>query len=295
MKSIIKKILNPINLYKAYCLSKSKKYTKANNDLELLLYSKIISTDMLHYGYFEDVNIDVESISIKDIELAQMKYIDLIINQIKNFEKPVLDVGAGMGGLSNALFKKKFNVHALTPDINQKKYIEFKYPHIKLYNMKFEDFSTKNKYGTVINSESLQYIKLDTAFKNINQILHDKGIWIITDYFRINSDGQNKSGHMYNDFINEVKNHDWKIIFEKDITLNSLPTIKYGKFFIDRFVRPSLEFGEEKLKLKSPEVNFFLKDLIKKIKIKFEKEITALDSNKFVKEKKYMLFVISKK
>jgi len=295
MKSLIKKILNPLNLYKAYRLAKSKKHNKANNDLELLLYSKIISTDMLHYGYFEDINIDVESISIKDLEIAQMNYIDLIIDQINDFKKPVLDVGAGMGGLSNALFEKKINIHALTPDINQKKYIESKYPKIKLYNMKFEDFTTTNKYGTVINSESLQYIKLDTAFKNVNEILDSEGIWIITDYFRINSKGLNKSGHMYSDFINEVKINGWKIIFEKDITLNSLPTIKYGKFFVDRFVKPSLEFGEQKLKFKFPELNFFLEDSIKKIKSKFEKELTALDSEKFLKEKKYMIFVISKK
>ena len=36
---------------------------------------------MLHYGYFEDVDVD-ETISIKDLENAQMKYVELIVEQI---------------------------------------------------------------------------------------------------------------------------------------------------------------------------------------------------------------------
>ena len=61
---------------------------------------------MLHYGYFEDPNIKPNSISLNDLENAQMKYVDLITEQIKSSEKLILDVGAGMGGLSKILNDK---------------------------------------------------------------------------------------------------------------------------------------------------------------------------------------------
>ena len=55
--------------------------------------------------------------------------------------------------------------------------------------MKFEDFSTNKQFATIINSESLQYIDLDTAFNCVSKLLSNNGKWIITDYFRINNNG----------------------------------------------------------------------------------------------------------
>ena len=128
MKSLLKKIINPIELIRAYRFSKNQsKHIKASEDLELMLYSKIIKNDMLHYGYFDDININSDSISIKDLENAQMRYVELIIEQILNKQKNVLDVGCGMGGLSKILKDNGIQVQSLTPDDNQKKHIEKKY------------------------------------------------------------------------------------------------------------------------------------------------------------------------
>ena len=66
-----------------------------------------------------------------------------------------------MGGLSKILLDKNLKIQALTPDNNQKKYIQSKYPNLILHHMKFEDFKSDKKFGTIINSESLQYIDLD--------------------------------------------------------------------------------------------------------------------------------------
>ena len=121
MKSLIKKIINPLELIRAYQFHKNESnHIKASKDLELMLYSKIITNDMLHYGYFEDVDVDPETISIKDLENAQMKYVELIVEQILDKKNNVLDVGCGMGGLSKILFDRGMKVHSLTPDDNQK-------------------------------------------------------------------------------------------------------------------------------------------------------------------------------
>ena len=79
MKLLIKKLINPIELIRAYKFhKKQKKHIKSSQDLELMLYSKIIKTDMLHYGYFDDINIEPDSISIRDLEIAQMNYVCLL-------------------------------------------------------------------------------------------------------------------------------------------------------------------------------------------------------------------------
>ena len=80
MISIIKKIINPIEILRAIWFHKNqKKHIKSSEDLELMLYSKIIRNDMLHYGYFDDIHIHPDTISIKDLENAQMKYVEIII------------------------------------------------------------------------------------------------------------------------------------------------------------------------------------------------------------------------
>ena len=56
MNSLIKKIINPIQLIKAYRFHKNqKKHVKSSQDLELKLYSKIIKTDMLHESFWSSV------------------------------------------------------------------------------------------------------------------------------------------------------------------------------------------------------------------------------------------------
>ena len=78
--NILTKILNPLELFRAYRFHKNqKKHIKSSEDQELMLYSNIISNDMLHYGYFEDVNIQDDDISLKDLEKSQMRYIEKII------------------------------------------------------------------------------------------------------------------------------------------------------------------------------------------------------------------------
>ena len=296
MKLLIKKLINPIELFKAYKFhKKQKKHIKSSKDLELMLYSKIIKTDMLHYGYFDDINIKSDSISIQDLEIAQMNYIDIIIEQIKNKNDNILDVGCGMGGLSKILFDNNLKVEALTPDNNQKEYIKSKYPNLILHHMKFESFKSKKKFGTIINSESLQYIDLDTAFRLTSNLLKEKGRWIITDYFRKNNEGINKSGHLHKNFVKKINENGWKIIYQKDMTLNALPTLKFAITFINRFLSPLALFVNEKIKYKQGWLFYLTKELRIKLSNKSKKELAALDPDKFIKEKKYMIYVLERK
>ena len=295
MKKLILPFLNPVKLFKAYQFKKKNPRNKrAAKDLELMLYSKILKNDMLHLGYFKDTNIAPEDISISQVEDAQMEYARQLINQIKEKELPVLDVGCGMGGLSKILLENKILVEALTPDINQKKHIGQKYPELECHHTKFEKFETDKLFGTIINSESLQYIKIDKAFDKVGRMLLPNGRWIISDYFRLKRDTVNKSGHMMADFQEHIKEHGWKIVYEQDLTPNILPSLRFIYMYIERFLNPLTLFASEKLKHKQPGLYYLTNDAREDVYKKIEKETAAIDPSMFADEKKYMLYVLEK-
>jgi len=293
MKNPILPFLNPVKLTQAYLYNrKSCKYNKSADDLELKLYSKIFRNDMIHYGYFDDIDITPEFISIGLFENAQRRYAEIIVEQIKDKKCCVLDVGCGMGGLSYYLLNSGFMVEALTPNKNQSKYIERMDHTLQCHNCKFESFSTDTKFGTVINSESLQYIPLDDAFERVERIITPDGRWIVTDCFQIKDHAQRKSVHALELFYQKAKEHSWNIIYERDITLNVLPTLKMVNVYVDRFLIPLSDYAEEKLKYKKAWLYYLTEQTRNSITGKLKKQVSLIDPEIFIAEKKYMLFVL---
>lgn len=287
--------LNPFKWLKAYQFQRENaNYDKSSYDLELYLYSKILKNDMLHYGYFEDANVAPEKISLYDLEAAQIEYSEQIIRQIKNEQSTILDVGCGMGGFANLMLSKGLQVEVLTPNKNQINHIQTKYPSLKNYHTKFEKLETEKTYGTIINSESLQYINLEDAFQKVNALLDEGGQWIITDYFRLNENGINKSGHLLSDFRKRLEGKGWKIVYEQDITPNVLPTLDFVNMYVQRFLLPVKHFAFEKLRFKSPKIFYMTEVFQGKINAKLKKELASIDTEQFRNEKGYFLLVLER-
>lgn len=261
--------------------------------MELKLYSEVLHNDMLHFGYFDDTEISPEYISLGQLENAQKRYAEIILEQITDKNSPVLDVGCGMGGLSNYLQKNSFIVEALTPNNNQVQYIQRVY-NLICHNCKFEDFNTDTKFGTVINSESLQYISIDQAFKKTESIILPHGKWIITDCFRTNEESCNRSGHVLIGFLNKIREHGWSVCYQRDITMHILPMLKIINMYVDRFLIPLSRYAEEKLRYKKAWLYYLTGNLRKVISEKSKKEICAIKPEIFLAEKKYMIFVLQK-
>ncbi|NNK81258.1 MAG: hypothetical protein HKO93_07155, partial [Flavobacteriales bacterium] len=68
-----------------------------------------------------------------------MRYAENIIEHLDHKEDLVLDVGCGMGGLSQLLSEKGFKVESLTPNKNQIEFINANHPHLTTYDCKYED------------------------------------------------------------------------------------------------------------------------------------------------------------
>jgi hypothetical protein len=224
-----------------------------------------------------------------------VKYAQNIIDEIKDAQHTVLDIGCGMGGLSSMILDKKIPVECLTPNKNQVDFIRATFPSLTCHPCKFEDLHTDKKYGTLINSESIQYISLDKAFEQADKLALPNARWIIVDYFRKNNDGINKSSHLLADFLKKIDNSHWQLVSQRDITANVLPTLRFANMYAERFLMPIKHFGYEKLRFKKPALYFMTTAMRAKIEQKITKEKASIDPVKFAAEKQYLFFVLERK
>ncbi|MBN1415892.1 MAG: class I SAM-dependent methyltransferase [Bacteroidales bacterium] len=291
----IKPFINPLEWIRAIRFHRrNAKIDKSAYDLELWLYSKILKNDMLHFGYFEDTSIQPDTMSFKQLEDAQVKYAKNIIGHIKDIRNPVLDVGCGMGGLAEMMHKRNLWVEMLTPNRDQIVYINKQHPHLKSHCCKFEKFESERKFGTIINSESLQYISLKDAFLKANEIILPGGRWIIVDFFRLKGDSINKTSHLLENFDQAIREFNWTIVYQQDITQNVLPTLAFAYMYVERFLLPLKHVGYEKLRYKKPWLYYLTREIRDYVDNKIIKESAAIDPSKFIQEKKYMFFVLEK-
>lgn len=294
---ILRKLINPKHVFKMVRMSRKRtKQSRASNDAQLKLYAKVLQGGFLHYGYFQDTSVSPESISLQDFFNAQKRYAEHLLKHLTSSQHPVLDVGCGLGGLMHMMKNQGHHVIGLTPDRYQIEYINKTYPDYKLIHGKMERIDVEayqEHFGTVINAESFQYIKLQKGLQIINSILKPGGRWIISDYFRINK-AHEKSGHMWEDFLQEIQKYDMRITNEQDITENIRPTLDFFHMWGNRFGLPLYEFLTEKLERKNAALNYLLEEVLNDTRSFIEDHIKLIEPDQFMRDKKYMILVIEK-
>lgn len=298
LKRLLARLFNPRHIFQMIRIARSKgQNLRSAGDAQLNLYSKILPADFLHYGYFDDPGQHPSTISLADIAEAQLRYARLILEKIEDKNDPVLDVGCGSGGLLHLLKQNGFKPVGLTPDSMQIDYIKRKYPDIDLIRSKYGRLDAENyvgQFGTVINSESLQYIKLDKAFAVTDKILKSGGKWIIVDYFRTVSDVE-KSGHRLEDFKALVDQYYYTLSYERDITAHILPTLAYVHYLGENLGLPLYEFLTGKLGRKHPALHYLIEDVDERARSMFNGYLDLVDPQKFSDSKKYFLLVLEKR
>jgi cyclopropane fatty-acyl-phospholipid synthase-like methyltransferase len=298
IRSALRKVIDPRHLWKVIQLQRGKKRReRAYDDPQLKLYSEILPGDFLHYGYFDDLKIQPQDISLNAIYQAQFRYAEMILEQVVDRDSPVLDVGCGMGGLIKLMLDKGLSPVALSPDRNQINYIKSKYAQVPVTASKFEDIPCEeheNRYGTIITSESLQYLNLDASLPLLEKLLKPGGRWIACDYFRIGQASE-RSGHRWDDFEKRILSAGWSFVHQQDITPNVLPTISYAYMWGNNIARPVLAFALEKLQTKHPGAHYVLEEAIDEINEKLDRNLEVVNPETFVANKRYMLLVMEKK
>lgn len=296
-KKILKKLFYPPNTWAIIkSIGRKKKKSTVQHNPQLQLYTELLPGDFLHYGYFDDPSIKPEAISLQNIYDAQLRYAELIVDLVENDSAPVLDAGCGMGGLLRLLSDRGLSPVGLTPDQYQIDYLQEKYPALPLVHAKFEDIPLpqyQEHFGTVIHSESLQYMSMEDALRVVDRILMPGGKWIVCDYFRT-GDAVEKSGFYWDVFQEALTKGGYKIVFQQDITENIRPTLAYVFMLGNKFGFPLLNFLEQKLAVKQPVLHQIFGENFDELKSGLEKNLKIVDPETFANSKMYKLLAMER-
>ena len=264
------------------------------HDIDLKLYAKVFENEFLHYGYFSPIPQDAEHISLYDIKQAMHAYAELITSRIET-GKVVLDVGCGTGGLSRLLRDKGVQATGLTPNISQYEYIKARHPHIPVIKSELEGLEAaeyRGKFDVVVNSESFQYIGIETGMRKIRDILKDDGTWLVVDYYRLREDARNKSGHLLSEFLDGLARNALKAEETLDITPNVLPTLGYAYLLATRIGLPLVDHAIDKFFLNHPLLCYVFGDSVKHYRGRVR--LDTLAPEVFARDKRYLLHCIRK-
>jgi 2-polyprenyl-3-methyl-5-hydroxy-6-metoxy-1,4-benzoquinol methylase len=182
-KAVLRRVVDPAHLLNAGKLQfrrRPQSSGRTRDDEQLKLFADLLPGDFLHYGYFDDPTRPPQDISFSALTRAQMRYAELVLEQIDAALAPapgatVLDVGCGMGGMCGLLLNRGMTPVALTPNDTQASYVRAKYPSVEVLHCKFEDMpaadaSQTHRFDAVITAESLQYLKLPRALPKLKQV-----------------------------------------------------------------------------------------------------------------------------
>lgn len=210
-----------------------------NMDLELWVCTELLKLKSLHYGYWSNG----ESLNLDNLRIAQARYTEELIGHIPKGVKTVLDVGCGIGDNARAMADKGYQVTALSPDKNHKKYFEHaNHSQIKFYNQKFEDLRVKEKFDLVLMSESQNYFDADAGFEQCRRFLNGGGHLLVCGMFRY--DDSNVFKHVRNiesEYIEKAARHKFELARRVDITERVLPTLQLASEASREYLAPAYE------------------------------------------------------
>lgn len=297
IKSIASRLLLPRH-WKALTerLRRPKIRGKSADDAQLKLYGQVLPGGFLNYGYTTEAHRAPDRMCIADIERAQLRYGERLADLVRDPASPILDSGCGMGGLIGLLLQRGWQPTALTPNRTQIQRIRSVYPHVPVIEGKLEQIPLPqyhHAFGTVITSESFQYVKLEPGLAVIEQILRPGGRWILCDYFRTETTTR-KSGHLWSEYEAAVKARGWKIVSQEDITPHVLPTIAFVHMLATRFGLPVAQFATDRLERKRPTLHYLLAEVITQAREQINGHLAVVDPVVFAREKKYMTLVLER-
>lgn len=295
--SFLGRAVNPIQWVTAIRLHRGRKaHRHTFDDAQLALYAKILPSDFLHYGYFDDPQVRPEDMSLSGVARAQNRYAELLLDLAGDPADPVLDVGCGMGGLCRMLAERQFKPVALTPDRLQASHVRAQQPGVPVIRCKFEALPAKEHraaFGTVVTSESLQYLKLAQALPILQTILKPGGRWIACDYFHARP-SDDRSCHVWDEFESQLTDAGWRIASQRDITGHVLPMLAYIHMWATRFGVPLMQFAFLRLRRKQPALHHLAGGVIELLEGLATRNIDLIDPEQFARNKRYMLCAIER-
>jgi SAM-dependent methyltransferase len=264
-------------------------------DIGLLIGRFFMNTEDLHYGYWPND----KTATAKNFAEAQLRHSQLIIDNIPEGVRSILDVGSGSGNLAKKLLELGYEVDCVLPS-------EFLAENIRkklgdrstVHVCGFEDFDTDKSYDMILFSESFQYVKLDLSINKIMDMLPHGGHLFICDFFRKDVPGKSPlgGGHKWTKFEEKINAVPLTKKTDIDITEETAPTNDLLDKFVTEVLDPIKTMSGEYLESNYPKLTGFLnwkyeKRLAKINRVYFTGQLTGAN---FIKYKTYRLLLFQK-
>ena len=297
--SVSKRLLLPGHVMQMVRLQRGRtKRKRTFGDPQLELYAKLLPGGFLHYGYFDDPDTQARDISLNDIMRAQLRYAERLLAHVCDTQAPILDVGCGMGGMVRLMLERGWNPVALSPDAYQIEAVRRDYPSVEAIESRFEDMEMaghEGRYGTVITSESVNYLDLEKAIPQIETLLRAGGRWIACDYFGIGDAGKRLRAERWDRFQERIAASSLEVVHEENITPYVMPTIRYLHLWGSDIARPISDYCIAKIKQKQPGAHYLLEDVIAMFEQKMNRHLEAVNPETFAATRRYTLLVMEVK
>jgi len=98
----------------------------------------------------------------------------------------------------------------------------------RIYECKFEDLQTEDKYDLVLFSESFQYMKVRRAMAKTLEIINPGGYLLVCDVFRKDVEQDQKGvggGHLLSRFYSQAVTSSFEQVKDIDITNQTMPNM----------------------------------------------------------------------
>lgn len=189
----------------------------------LLAGRHFVGAKELHYGYW--VN-GLEPV-VRNLPIAQEQYCQFLLDHIPVECHRLLDVGCGAGGMAAKLVARGHQVDCVSPSTslnNQARALLG--DRARVFDSKYEEFSTSETYDAIMFCESFQYMKMGPALDKVLQQLRPGGQLIICDFFRpaVDDGSPISGGHHWSEFQMILGRYPLQLIEDIDITAQTAPT-----------------------------------------------------------------------
>ena len=204
--------------------------------------------DHIHCGYWKT--------GAEDFVTAQNNLYTFVKFFIPSRVKNILDVGGGIGGVSNLLIQDGYNPLCVVPDKHLIEYGTKCHPRVKFLRGTAEFFSDKCKYDLALLIESYRYFTHHPrAIANISKQLKDNGWIIILDDFALAPDRFPQEQEL----IKILNGQNYFLTQKIDISSHILPTCEYlENYFKNKIETMSYQWAQSKKKYLNKENNYLL-------------------------------------
>ncbi|MFQ5797729.1 MAG: class I SAM-dependent methyltransferase [Bacteroidota bacterium] len=271
---------------------------KIETNVALIYAMELAKTNYLHAGYWQEG----EELNLKNLQVAQERYVDKLIQFIPRGVQTTLDVGCGVGGNAIKLKEKGFEVEGLAPDPYQEKLFKKNTSHeIPFHLTTFEDFTSHKKFDLVMMSESVEYIPLKAGFEKSREVLKEEGFLLAADIFKKEDAPEVRhkrrlQPHLLEEYLQCASSFGFRLIKKECISSQVLPTVILGNTAYTDYLQPTLKTIFLALKTGRPWLYRLIKLLyrpqVKSLEMFLEK--SPISTEPFLKYLTYMIFLFQK-